>query len=272
MIKHLHSVAVAIGLSVGLWPLHFTAAQSPKIETNPSPVRFGTTCIYSISNPPSNASTYSWEYKYTAPIATNWGMLSSTNTTPTQFVFEAIPGTFEIRCTIGLSGNILNPFPSPIVLTKTVIVPKPDGYTVTGTGVPTPLGSNCIITFHITQGGNATFYIAGFAQEKIKNLELYDYAGVVYAQPADTDWIPTGPGAPYADRYTISGGTIVDKKLYDDGNRAGYATRPNGDTLETLDQDIRIKFTYPDGSVDHANLPSRSFIFKKSGANSYEID
>lgn len=199
-------------------------------------------------------------------------MVSGTNTTPTQTVFEAIPGTFEVRCTIGLSGNILNPFPSPIVLTKTVVVPKPDGYTVTGTGVPTPLGSDCVITFHVTQGGNQTFYIAGFAQEKIRNLEAYDYTGHVFARAPDTNWTPTGPGDPLADRYTISGGTIVDKKMYNDENGAGYATRPNGDTLQTLDQDIRIKFTYPDGSVDYANLPSRSFIYKKSGASSYEVD
>ena len=189
----------------------YAIAQAPTIKINPDPIRFGQGCLYSIDNTPPGANSYLWEYKFVAPVTSTWIPVCANNTTATQSVFEALPGTCQVRCIIGLQGNqanpkslfpkapscpkrgtgseparCLSPFsgrwrwkwgqapaedvrsqspfphagtsgtdsnPAPITVLRTVVVPKPDSYTITGTGVSTALNTDCVITFHVTQGG-----------------------------------------------------------------------------------------------------------------------
>jgi hypothetical protein len=201
------------------------------------------------------------------------GGLSANNSDRSDSVIEALPGTFIVRCTVTFKINSSGQRPAPHVLTLDVTVPKPDSFVATGLGVSTPLGQDCPITLQVRQGGeDAGYTSSAFAQEKITNLKIFDYQG--NATPQNFDWEPTNANAPLADRFALAGGTgrIVDLKYYDDANRTGYATRPVGDTLETLTQGVRIKFTYADGTIDYADLGSTAFTFKKSGANAYEVD
>lgn len=164
-----------------------------------------------------------------------------------------------------------NPDPPPIVLTKNIAVLDPDGYTVIGTNVSTPLGSFCVIKFRITAGGVPCDYVGGFAQERIRNQVLYFHVGPSQPQP-DSGWVPTGPQDPLADRFYLDLADIIDKKYYDYDPKAGYMTMLNGATLQTLDQDMRIKFSYPNSVVRIVDLPSTSFTYKKTGPGSYEIE
>ncbi len=167
-----------------------------------------------------------------------------------------------------------NPNPPNVVITKSVVVPKPDGYTTTGTGVVTPLGSDCRIAFKLSSGGNpATDYVGGFAQEKITNNVVYDRFGNAFPQ-RDGDWVPTDGSDPLAGRFAIDTQTasIIDLKRFDTTDMQSYSGTINGSKLQTLNQQMRIKFTYPGGVVDYAILPSVNFTFSKSDDGSYQID
>ncbi|AMV35795.1 hypothetical protein VT85_00025 [Planctomyces sp. SH-PL62] len=51
-----------------------------------------------------------------------------------------------------------------------------------------------------------------------------------------------------------------------------YATRPLENIVVSLDQEIRIKFTYPGGFIDYAEFLPMSFRFKKDGPGTYIIE
>jgi hypothetical protein len=249
-------------------------AQAQAIKIDPTTIVFGQTVRYYIDPPLTPpVSTYTWEYKCTAPATTGWGPMSATNSDSTETVVEALPGSFSVRCSITFKRMSDGSRPDPITLSLDVVVPKPDGATITGLGQATQLGTDYPITFQVTQGGQPSGYIKGFAQEQATNLKLFDYQGNATSY-ADSGWSPASPDDPLAGRFTIKdGGRIVDLKNYNDENGAGYANRLVGEKLETLTQEVRIKFTYADGTVDYASLGKVNFTYKKAAGDSmYEID
>ena len=242
-----------------------------QIKTDPDPVQFGQSCRYFIDPPYQNGGSYRWEYNLTAPVQGPSRALSGVSADAAT-TLEDLPGTYEVRCFMTPQKSRDNPNPVELPpLTKTVVVPKPDGYTVSGTGVNTPLGSDCSIEFRITSGGVPANYVSGLAQESITNFVQYDqHGGKRYPDPSG--WVPTSTTDPLYYRFKLSGGKIIDLKSYNESENT-YTNRIPGSVLQALDQEIRIQFTYSGGFKDYATLtPKRRFTFKHVDNHTFKVD